>query len=49
MRTPKKSAKTKTPSISKSKKIKLSDLAPKGDPKGGRIGDGGTQAVTYAC
>jgi hypothetical protein len=31
MKTPKKSAKTKT---SKSKKVKLSDLTPKKDPKG---------------
>jgi hypothetical protein len=34
MRTPKKSPKAKTQAVSKSKKLKLSDLTPKKDPKG---------------
>jgi hypothetical protein len=35
MKTPKKSSKTKTQGLSKSKKVKLSDLTPKKELKGG--------------
>jgi len=38
MKTPKKSPKTKTQGLSKSKKVKLSDLTPKKDTRGGSKG-----------